>query len=402
MTVLSFEQVFYTPDAGTTSVMTVTADFSGFAAAEVSVSLQHYEILEGEAKWIYFTCQVLVMANLAIMAFDVFFNFKVMIMQYRKTKVRPALHAVIMQLIDFGTIGMCVAFIVLRIPQKFSTAPETERIVGGFSSIPWESREIPLGEKTSQFFSLSTDLLELIAYEQNLNRFCNAILIVNLLRVVQCTSLHPRLALLTGTIAKSMDDMWHSCILVVLLMGCFAGVATWRFGSYREEFADFERTMQMQFEMLFGEFPDDWNESRDMQAYTVLYIMIMFLLIQNFLLAIIVEAYMKVREFNENMQTHQEITTDVISCLGAYVLAWGRGWPTPGQMGRLLSEWEAKYSVGYSELWASGIFKTPRACSSWLKYYSAFKFLEPEKIGPYGYEKPETPMESKLESRVKR
>eukprot|EP00961_Rhodomonas_salina_P264452 3574289-Rhodomonas_salina.2 len=42
---------------------------------------------------------------------------------------------------------------------------------------------------------------------QSLNKFCNAILLVSLLRVVQCTSLHPRLALLTGTIAKSFDDM---------------------------------------------------------------------------------------------------------------------------------------------------------------------------------------------------
>eukprot|EP00961_Rhodomonas_salina_P087325 1174214-Rhodomonas_salina.1 len=95
-----------------------------------------------------------------------------------------------------------------------------------------------------------------------------------------------------------------------------------------------------------------------MQAYTVLYIMIMFLLIQNFLLAIIVEAYMKVRENNEKMKTHQvwfigecvlafrtkprqrgsrltqpvsaqEITLDVAGCISAYVNAWTRGMLLP-------------------------------------------------------------------------
>eukprot|EP00961_Rhodomonas_salina_P264451 3574289-Rhodomonas_salina.1 len=158
--------VFFTPDAGTTSVMTVTADFSGYSAATVTVALQHYQILEGTAKWIYLAFQVLVMVNLTIMFIDIFVNFKGMVAQYHKTKVRPSPVAIVKQLVDFATIGMCVAFIVLRIPQKFDTAPETERIVGGMSRIPWDSVDVPLVEKTSTFFSLSTDLLSLIVYEQ--------------------------------------------------------------------------------------------------------------------------------------------------------------------------------------------------------------------------------------------
>jgi len=394
--------VFFTPDAGTTSVLTATADFSGFSAATVEVTLQHYQILEGDAKWIYLALQVLVMVNLIIMFIDIFVNFKQMVVAYGKTKERPSAVSIVKQLIDFGTIGMCVAFIVLRIPQKFDTAPETERIVGGLSRIPWDSVDVKLEEKTTEFFSLSTDLLDLIVYEQNLNKFCNVILIISLLRVVQCTSLHPRLALLTGTIAKSFDDMWHSCILVVLLMGCFAGVASWRFGGYREDFGNFEQSMQTQFEMLFGEFPDDWTESRDMQAYTVLYIMIMFLLIQNFLLAIIVEAYMKVREHNEKMKTHQEITLDIFGCINAYVSAWRNGWPTPGRMGQVVESWQCKWTVGFKEAYGTGMFKSQESAAKWVVFYHGYEFLEPDTLGAYGYERQDDSLVDQIESRVAR
>jgi len=58
-------------------------------------------------------------------------------------------------------------------------------------------------------------------------------------------SVHPRLALLTGTLTHALDDLWHTAILTVALMCCFSGIATWRFGPYLEEFADFETTMQV-------------------------------------------------------------------------------------------------------------------------------------------------------------
>ena len=125
------------------------------------------------------------------------------------------------------------------------------------------------------------------------HRLCNVILLVNLLRVIQCTSVHPRLAILTGTVANAADDLWHTALLTAMLMLCFAGIGTWRFGSFMEEFSSFERSLQTQFQMLFGEFPYDWHNNahlpRELQAFTVLYLMVLFLLMLNFLLAIIVE-----------------------------------------------------------------------------------------------------------------
>ena len=150
-------------------------------------------------------------------------------------------------------------------------------------------------EKKEAFFVNVQELLDNVAWSDLLNALCNIIPLVNLLRVIMCTSVHPRLALLTGTLANAIDDLWHTALLTCLLMLCFAGIGTWRFGGEYENYANFERTLQTEFEMLFGGFQDGWTDSWEMRLFTVLYLLVLFLLVLNFLLAIIVEAYMALR-----------------------------------------------------------------------------------------------------------
>ena len=125
-----------------------------------------------------------------------------------------------------------------------------------------------------------------------------------------CTALHPRLALLTGTIVKTLDDLFHATLLIILLMGSFAGIATWRFGTVREDFSSLGTSFLTNFMMMFGNFPDDWTGQEfwtpltpELMVYTILYFLVVFLLMQNFLLAIVVEAYMAVAEENHLLET---------------------------------------------------------------------------------------------------
>lgn len=66
------------------------------------------------------------------------------------------------------------------------------------------------------------------------------------------------------------------------------GIGTWRFGGEIEVFGSFERSMQTEFMLMLGDFAsiDDWYQNTDLQAFVVLYLMVMFLLVLNFLLAI--------------------------------------------------------------------------------------------------------------------
>ena len=136
-----------------------------------------------------------------------------------------------------------------------------------------------------------------------------------------------------------------------------------------QEFGSFEQTLQTEFQMLFGGFVDNWANDMQLprelqvcdialcrtrrrarfcylsnvkfarfvlkmknscvcklfvfsptQAFTVLYLMVVYLLILNFLLAIIVEAYMKVRESNEALNTEFEFFQDLMHAVSGEIL----------------------------------------------------------------------------------
>ena len=61
--------------------------------------------------------------------------------------------------------------------------------------------------------------------------------------------------------------------------------------------------------MSAGEFQDGWTDSREMATFTVLYLLVLFLLVLNFLLAIIVEAYMQLREDIAAKQVNLEMVS---------------------------------------------------------------------------------------------
>jgi len=77
--------------------------------------------------------------------------------------------------------------------------------------------------------------------------------------------------------------------------------------------------------MLFGEFIDNWANDpqlpRELQAFVVLYLMVNFLLVLNFLLAIIVEAYTKVREDNERRTTESEFFYDCWTAISGEIFS---------------------------------------------------------------------------------
>lgn len=47
--------------------------------------------------------------------------------------------------------------------------------------------------------------------------------------------------LLLGTLKVAFNDLLHAMILILLLMGFFAGIGHWRFGSTRADFSSFSR-----------------------------------------------------------------------------------------------------------------------------------------------------------------
>lgn len=63
--------------------------------------------------------------------------------------------------------------------------------------------------------------------------------------------------------------MWHTALLVLLLMLCSATLASWKFGGEEPEFATTSRALQTQFMMMIGEFPEHWTHTAHMTTYVV-------------------------------------------------------------------------------------------------------------------------------------
>ena len=252
--------------------------------------------------------------------------------------------------------------------------------------IPWSSSTVPLNAKTRTFFAAIKSLLESIQKESTNTLICNVILWISLLRIIQCTSPHPRLAILTGTVAEAFDDMLHTALLTALLMLCFAGIGTWRFGNSLEEFGTYDRALQTEFEMLFGAIPKNWSNDpqleRELQTFTVLYLMALFLLVLNFVLAIIVESYMKVREVSKKKKFEKDLFGDVGETLMGSACYFVFGWPKRHELGEEIQKWRAKKSVSYKDFAHTGLFKSTKSIMSFMKFYSHFDFLKPpEQVG---------------------
>ncbi len=157
-----------------------------------------------------------------------------------------------------GLLAMDIASAVLvilagayRLRTRLTSADRTAAIVGGLSSIPWDSELVPLADKKASFFAGVLELLALVEEDAWSGRLANAALLVSLLRVIQCTALHPRLALLTGTVAAALDDLWHTGVLSVFLMACFAGIGKWRFGAEMKAFSTMDESLRTGFNLMF-------------------------------------------------------------------------------------------------------------------------------------------------------
>ncbi len=166
----------------------------------------------------------------------------------------------------------------------------------------------------------------------------------------------------------------------------------WMFGATNEKFQNINTAMVTQFEMLVGEYP--WPESdleqnfQSFLSYLVIYALVIFIILMNFLLAIVVDSYAKVKEEVKECVIECSIMVDVIALL---IYPWFQlflGWPSRSHLIRKLlaldvnfdfvnDEEEAPDSVLITEeaLVKGHIFPSRRRATHFMRY---FLYLAPE------------------------
>lgn len=100
------------------------------------------------------------------------------------------------------------------------------------------------------------------------------------------------------------------------------------------------------------------------------------------------------------MVIEQEFVSDVLSSWNATLQGYYYGWPAGMVLGKILSAWHAKYSVGFKELYATGHFRDQTAVAAFIKYYRRYDFLKPVPIDGYPPSKEGDELVDKIERRI--
>eukprot|EP00930_Biecheleria_cincta_P088385 TRINITY_DN77612_c0_g1_i1.p1 TRINITY_DN77612_c0_g1~~TRINITY_DN77612_c0_g1_i1.p1 ORF type:complete len:958 (-),score=113.21 TRINITY_DN77612_c0_g1_i1:133-2610(-) len=150
---------------------------------------------------------------------------------------------------------------------------------------------------------------------------------------------HPRLSVLTSTILASSDDLLHFFIYMGSIEGFMAFFAYWAFGQDREEYSSFYRVIWTQFRIFIGDFGFDSKQTPDglYFAYLVSYIFLIFILLLNFLLAIVMKAYQTVQDRLKDNKAEKNVIADVVDIAHTCWRARREGWPSSAQLWKHLS-----------------------------------------------------------------
>jgi len=180
-------------------------------------------------------------------------------------------------------------------------------------------------------------LIDIMNYQTRLDAFKLVgfvVVIALFLRLCLYMALHPRLAVLADTVIMSIDDFCHFAIYFFITSLVMACLGHWAFGATMPDHASIAATMWTQFKMFTGTI--DFRASTPSAdvpvdlayaAYMVIYITVVFMMLLNFLLAIVVKGYTTVQENLEKMVSEQGVVEDSIHIVRWTVREHWMRWP---------------------------------------------------------------------------
>ena len=110
------------------------------------------------------------------------------------------------------------------------------------------------------------------------------------------TEFHPRLAILVKTLKVGWDDIVHFLFLFGIVLGGYIVLGMAQFGHFRPEFRDFDSSFRTLWEMQLGAMlangatPSQfWSANALLSFFQMTYMILLFFILFNFIIAIIVE-----------------------------------------------------------------------------------------------------------------
>ena len=291
---LEVEMVFYAPEASLLSLLTIKADISRKEGLLVEYSLDFFNVLEGQVLnefLVYESISILILIMLMVK------NVLMPIVErYRRTKQKnfdKVLDFGELEDIDVVAIGLdfvvtLVVFfcVLMQIRSKQQSGAEVKHMVESWSHIEWENYQLDVSAKKDAFFQGISRFREHIAEEDLEKAAIFTALIICMLRMLQQTKIHPRLALITGTLSFAAGHLLHAFLVAMAVIISFAVVGNWRFGIDHEDFASIGDSIATEVNLFYSpQTLDGWQDKFELTVFTMLLMFMMTLLVLNFVLA---------------------------------------------------------------------------------------------------------------------
>eukprot|EP00930_Biecheleria_cincta_P090995 TRINITY_DN8047_c0_g1_i8.p1 TRINITY_DN8047_c0_g1~~TRINITY_DN8047_c0_g1_i8.p1 ORF type:complete len:1707 (+),score=239.26 TRINITY_DN8047_c0_g1_i8:19-5139(+) len=365
---MAVQLVLFAPEHGIISEVNIGGHLdSGNVEAEYHV--RHISSVEGLKLMAYSILGALVVLICCVVMFD---TWRRICLQGFTSLCMTARVQLIM---DIG-IGLVVpAFYVVRSFQNAASGALVKDMLRQLLEVPWSADSLSYAEKEGQFFHALHDLEISLLTETFMHLFAFFVSWAVLLRIMQLTSAHPRIAVLINTVVYGIDDFWHFLILFWLLFMGFCLIAKTLFGPEHHEFETYEETLKSQFLMCLGTVPDDFGTEMEFTIYVVVFNFVMFFLVVNFLLAIIVESYLRVKQDIEKTEAEQEFFTDMGAVMFTLAKRWRHAWPKARTILRVLEPAVAKQHVDLALLREVSGSWNRQSRRAFLDFYGRFDHI---------------------------
>mmetsp|Transcript_58464 Transcript_58464/g.137275 ORF Transcript_58464/g.137275 Transcript_58464/m.137275 type:complete len:1840 (+) Transcript_58464:176-5695(+) len=319
--------VFQDPATGLISQLQLKSELSGKTVL-IQGQFSHYGfVTEEENKWLKYNYGMLfalvfvaIVANIHF-AYDLFRHAK-------KTEEPVDMQGMAEVVYDILMALLVCIFGIFALIYATNTESKGMDFVHRIARIPFASPGVPFEEKVSQFFETIDVLNSELASAELLSSCAFCIMVLMLVRIVHATAVHPRLKVLVGTLYHAMTDLWHFAMLLVVVFFFFSFTAKWMFSKDRDDFRDLRASMKTQFEVLMGRTPKDFETETKLTVFICFTVVVQFFLMRHFLLAIIMQGYLKLRREVEENEAERGFIEDVIWTFDAWLRSKLGRWPS--------------------------------------------------------------------------
>jgi hypothetical protein len=358
------------PKVGIITLVEITAGF--VANVEVEYNIYHLQAVEGTPEITYF---VLFVIHILCVA-KIMFYVRDCLMH--KRPYEGAFYAIL--------AGVSALYQVIATYQMWRSKDKFYVLMNNIREVPWvDPQSGTTIDDTVVFFFTELDMIYQFVFTAEYMRmasFFNALLV--LIALFVSTKTHPRIALLVSTVAECYDDLFHFLLLWAIIYFSFGIMATIIFGAKYEAFKDTTTTVGItQLDMMIGGLeyvPEDFAADTLLMIYISCFFMVLFFFMLNFMLSIVVEAYLRVKRAIEDQETEQNFIMDMASVLHLMVRSKVDKWPDAEQVNDTLAECSSLMTINVDTL-AKVDPEWPRSSRvRYVKYYERYDFLKPKKV----------------------